>query len=1013
MGTKVQLKSYLPEVCAMRDLNEDADSSWSQYHGDRASGRLHFGHSQQTGRSNRYLGSDRESMKQTMLAQNATFRNQVYELHRLYNRQKELMDELKKKGPYGYLQADTSLSNSYSSQIPSDGTNKMRHVPHLASTSTSYNKVPVTMNGDKVPPLNFLKESCTQSGLVLTGKGAAPEDGGIMDSTSNRHPRRTFDLQLPAEVYIDCEDAEKPEKEIVADSSSVNMFPLNSIRAAPKKDVKLALGTSESFYYRENSLKSDLCTQNGVAHGLADLNEPVKENLFERAAGSVSYNLLGQRTTREENQGHQLLTRSNTSFPGVQSSFFRGRHTEEGTYPNLLHADKKEISQEWPFFNNEAGQTTSIRTLFGPGPSKENFSISSEATQLKFKKPREILSPNQNQKDMWYKNKQAHGIEISGGYPPCEQSAPLMPNSFSALPNRDYTSTVSPLLSSWTKPSNDYSGVLAGQSLPCFGGAVAQNESCTSHKWQRNGDLRSHPILGAQPSSHQNGFTNVSFQQHYNSASQLYLQPITFGKPNLDSRVDNDNESRRSQVTSKDVNSSQVDLNGIQICRTAQSKPVISDSKGKHDSSSGIPSWLRSKPNGISSHIELDFSNGYPKLKPSCSTVYPGPEEETPEMEKSRYLLNLQDLPSASQLQESGVAKTESSDGLSSKKIFGFTIIDETKQNPALSAPHQQPPPVTSSSTKCSDKDQIPPGGPVTEISCTGFRSRINLNSDPDEEEAVVVPPLVPSSTVVSEINLEAEAPATSEAEEADAALVKEAAESILWMLSKERSRLENLPCHPQPHASSDTLNWFAELVSSNGNSVKGSSGDGLDLFEQMTLELEETKPEEFWCSRPGKGEGQKDDDDRKDIAATLLFPKPRRGQGRRRRQRRDFQTDILPGLASLSRLEVTEDIQTISGLMKASGQPWQSGSARRNTGRSRGRRPRSLAVAVAEIPASPPPPPPPPPVSAEAQPSNRTEIEADGGNIVGWGRTTRRCRRQRCPPVTNIAAPVSLRHLL
>ncbi|KAJ6795407.1 Uncharacterized protein M6B38_226570 [Iris pallida] len=996
MGTKVQLKSYLPEFCAMRDLNEDADSSWSQYHGDRASGRHFFGHAQQTGQSNRYLGCERESIKQTMLAQNATFRNQVCELHRLYNKQKELMDELKKKGPYGYLQADTSLSNSYSSQIPSDGTNKIRHMPHLASTSTSYNKVPVTLNDDKVPPVNFLKESCTRSGLVLTGKGAAPEDGGIMDSTSKRHSRKMFDLQLPADVYIDCEDAEKSEKEIVAESSSVNIFPLNSIQAAPKKDVKLALGTSESFNYREDSLKSDLHTQNGVTHGLADLNDPIKENFFERAAGSVSYNFIGQRTTLEENQGHQQLTRSNTSFPGLQSSFFRGRHTEEGTYPNLLYADKKEVSQERPFFNSEAGQSTSIRTLFGPGSLKENFSISSEVPQLKFKKPLEIMSPNQNKKDMWYKHKQDHGIEISGGYPPCEQSAPTMPNSFSVLPSRDYTSTISPLLSSWTKPSNSYSHFpLAGQSLPCFGGAVAQNQSCTSDKWQRNGELKSHPILGAHPSSHQNGFTNVSFQQHFSSsASQFYLQPITFGKPNLDGRVDNNTENHRPQVTSKDVNLSQLLLN----------------SKGKHDSSSGVPPLLGRKPTCISSsHIELDFSNGYPKLKPSCSTIYPGPEK-TEETEKTRSLFNLQDLPSSSQVQESGVEKTESSDGKSSKRIFGFTIFDKTKQNSALSASSQKPP--VSSSTKCSDKEQIHVGGLVAKASCTSFREHINLNSDPssweapDEEETVAVPSLVPPPSVVSETNLEVPAPLEARNE----ALAREAAENILWMLSTEHSHLEDVSCHPPPDAPFDTLNWFAELVSSNENVVKGSSDDGLDLFEQMTLELEETKPEEFWCG-PCKGEDQKDDENDKDgksIAATLLFTKPRRGQGRKRRQRRDFQTDILPGLASLSRLEVTEDIQTISGLMKASGQSWQSGYTRRNMGRNgtnsraKGRQPRSLAVTVAEIRPSPPLPPLP------VQPAGRADIEVDGGNIVGWGRTTRRCRRQRCPPVSNVAASIT-----
>ena len=79
------------------------------------------------------------------------------------------MDELK-KGPCRCPQADTSQSNSFSSQIPSEGASGMFQMAHLPEATTSNNRAPLTATDDKKPALNFLNESSVQSGSVYTGK---------------------------------------------------------------------------------------------------------------------------------------------------------------------------------------------------------------------------------------------------------------------------------------------------------------------------------------------------------------------------------------------------------------------------------------------------------------------------------------------------------------------------------------------------------------------------------------------------------------------------------------------------------------------------------------------------------------------------------------------------------------------------------------------------------------------------------------------------------------------------
>ncbi|XP_018442826.2 uncharacterized protein LOC108814688 isoform X2 [Raphanus sativus] len=224
--------------------------------------------------------------------------------------------------------------------------------------------------------------------------------------------------------------------------------------------------------------------------------------------------------------------------------------------------------------------------------------------------------------------------------------------------------------------------------------------------------------------------------------------------------------------------------------------------------------------------------------------------------------------------------------------------------------------------------------------------------------------------------------------------LIKEAAKAIVAIsLSEHHQR------HPDDAASSSTdaaskspLSWFADIITSRGDKLERkvdgspestdfegyreeySSGE-VDYFEAMTLNLHPTKEEDY-MPEPLVPKNL--------ILEETGLNRLRRGQARRGRPKRDFQRDTLPGLASLSRQEVTEDIQLFGGLMKSREHAWSSGVAsRRNSKRKR-----------MDCPSM-------------AQPESVSVVGLEDSKLTGWGKATRRPRRQRCPPAGNPATVI------
>ncbi|KAK4346453.1 hypothetical protein RND71_032792 [Anisodus tanguticus] len=342
---------------------------------------------------------------------------------------------------------------------------------------------------------------------------------------------------------------------------------------------------------------------------------------------------------------------------------------------------------------------------------------------------------------------------------------------------------------------------------------------------------------------------------------------------------------------------------------------------------------------------------------------------------------------------DSECQKVEASDNTKIRTIFGVPIFSASKDSHVGDE--------TVSRKQVEAKDIVQEKGLNGGFS--GLRYQIDLNLSLDEEAPSASP--LPQAVVriaTNEIDLEAAAVLESEAEcgnskhtleanKLNEEAMRVAAESIISMsmsgvvIGETKNVLQTEP--------SDCLKWFAELASSHSSSQECSGTmskfdeesipDGFDYFEFMTLILEDMKEEEYSYKMPAL-ESHKDEE----TVGISLPKRPRRGQARRGRQRKDFQRDVLPGIISLSRYEVNKDILAFEELFKASGSSWQSSLSHRKTSKSgRGRMRLGNADTSPTIPADCSPP--------VNQPCS-SELGLEEKSLTGWGKRTRRLPRQR-----------------
>lgn len=515
--------------------------------------------------------------------------------------------------------------------------------------------------------------------------------------------------------------------------------------------------------------------------------------------------------------------------------------------------------------------------------------------------------------------------------------------------------------------------------------------------------------------------------------------------------------------SSKDINLNVLVSNSESNLEIHQQVLEVSGGDQKHEDPLAVLPWLKAKPacNNEASNLRK-LSKIDENLQSSVNQ-----SSNKSALAKDSNQLFTQYIKSVSSANDLEARRIEPSDFPSNRKILGFPIFVKphiSKNETTLTSPsvsflssskfkaesnrenrvldiNVPCEPAATDMVKQNASESLEKG---MDIKSAGFRHHIDLNAYLSDDEAHLKASSMNTSVkYTTEIDLEAPVPETEDdAIIGEASAVKHdeaplasphhkaklpqdqlmmiAAEAIVAISSSNHhihmdDSSTNSSEDPLKESSlTDPLAWFVEIVSSYGDDFEGKfdaalrgkdgedsdeySSETIDYFESMTLKLMETKEEDY-MPKPLVPENLK----LEETGTTLLSTRTRKGHARRGRQRRDFQRDILPGLASLSRHEVTEDLQTFGGLMRATGHSWHSGLARRNATRNGSARGRRRAVV------SPSPPVPTPPACPPLiQHLSNIEIGLDDRSLTGWGKTTRRPRRQRCPAVNPPSIPLT-----
>ncbi|GMI87417.1 hypothetical protein like AT1G69360 [Hibiscus trionum] len=1062
MGTKVQSKSYLPGFYSMRDLNEDSNScSWPLYYGDKTltNGQYYNNFFPKTV-ADSYPQHDKDRLKRKMLEHEAIFQNQVSELHRLYRIQRDLMVEVKSKDlQKNHIPIEPSLSsNLLASQLKTEVVRNW-HIPNFSVANSVSGRPSISGVEDAHSPLSSVKGSSIQAGPFLSPNGVNSKDVEVLECRPTKVRRKMFDLQLPADEYVDTEEAEAFQDDTTSGMSSY--LQNGNGKMGPESGGK------------QDASRSDACLRG--KNSLADLNEPVQ---IDETDCSTYSHFVGHDTYHG---GPEPSAKPKPELLGLPKDIsVNSHHQSDKRAINNMHVGNNEHARG--FFSHvlEAGNSRSNSTFISQSFQPQKLSLLYQKAHGLFNKAHDppMFSLTDQSKAGVSRERLFHSLEVSGRNRKISNNSNPESNMASDVPSLGPFASSDPVniwshsVSSSEKPSSSLNQKsMSVQACPFFNssGPYSKNSVISPHcngnfgeKWPTGSNSRLNPVFGKELPN-QNGFHYESssgskeLAMHFLSTSYDYANGGAVGKGVFEQFSANGSTKPYSCSNDGDMKSA-IDVNLNVVLSNSSSNELVSlrgpqiDGGRKHAKHlPGLP-WLRAKPacmnEGISAGLDLNVGQlSFSQSSPQKST-------KKDEIGNGSGQIFTQNLKSVSSSNNANASRSEISECLRDKKILGVPIFEKPfvlKNESSFTSQYASSPRPSEGEGENKRINRLLdinlPGDVTVDASqdivaensaiekeadkkLSSFRHEIDLNSCADEDEASFILNVPSSSMRMTGGIIDLEAPFVPEPEDAihgeellakaditleSAAqsqdecllheLMKSAAEAIVAIsASIQHIPLDDVSCTSSEMSTTDPLNWFVETVSSFGEDLESKlealsrDKDGgreesfleeMDYFESMILNLEETKEDDY-MPKPLVPENFEVEETG---TTSLLTTRTRKGQGRRGRQRRDFQRDILPGLVSLSRHEVTQDIQTFGGLMRATGHSWQSGLTRRNSNRGgcgRGRRrsvtssPPALAAAKTCAPL--------------VQELNNIELGLEDRSLTGWGKTTRRPRRQRCP---------------
>lgn len=971
MGTQIlHSKRYSTGYCSIWGPNAIVSNDiWSVYHEDKAPKNGQFGDFLLPGQVtvNGSIEYNKEKVRQMILKHESMFRHQLQELHRLYGRQKELMDVFRRRDvKKGQIKAETSSLNACSSYIPCDNAKPTQHAAHTPMHLV-FGQSSMSESADKKSLSGFGKD---KNMLAFPSRwNGSSEICGPPCSNGNLLQRRMIDLESPAEVDMNHEERHLKER-----FSGLSGVKSNSAASGPSTNENLHDRDMKSLNFSVLNFHQDGDALRSLWHlkrknELADLNEPI---LLEETSISGSADNLGTCTCTSDNRQRVDLSAISNSIlhpvrtepmrPDAPSLMKDGSPTSSPVASQSSPAEPRKINE---FSTSEVRKTERKmkRKLFGVdifevhdgslvthtntvnGTDKYD-QLSSKPSVVEVKE-----TVDSGRRSSFPSS--IDGVFYQNGLSLCPQLNAKESMGNSAIDCNFISNTTTSALVHQISPPTDHVNSVEG--LDCLG-------------WRSAEVIKTAKITS-------NAFQDDVASDHYNLSADCQSENVLKGSKVHLMETEYRYEQSRAKSNSYHLNLDSLQHNSQQFFK--KTKVILLSSQVLTDKQeTTLPLLIHENKQ---KNTEVDKCS---------STIMNSNFLTSNELRISNDLNFATELPflaaDGDNAQDSVVEKVGPVD-----QAGGKDLKSEEPMNSSFSC----------------------------------LRCPIDLNLSVTEEEARSAPslPLAVVKLATTEMDLEVPLVPAYESEKdtkmsSDGSkepcedLIRLAAEAIVAIsVSGGEDTAEDATFISLDGTSNDCLEWFVDIVSSfechdqSNTSVVNLSGDaaftedlipdGMDYFEFMTLKLKDARSENYLYNYEAPVLQNQDDDEH----VTTLSRRPRRGQARRGRRRKDFQRDILPGLISLSKLEVTEDFRTFEEVLRASGCNWESSLSRKSAAKDgRGRR-RSGVTHPQKADAIYPP--------LEQKPVSR-EVKLEDKTLTGWGKKTRRLPRQRS---TNGTIAVSL----
>ena len=241
------------------------------------------------------------------------------------------MDEIKRKELHrNRIPIESSLSSSpLASQITSEDARKWHN--HSFPVVNPMCARPSFLGVEGIhSSLSSMKGNSAQTSPFPSQSGCCSKDIEFLESRPTKVRRKMFDLQLPADEYIDTEEGEQLSDDKVSAVSS--SYQNRNCQVAPESGVKFFLDDSGKNDCKADALKSD--TRLRSTNGLADLNEPVQlEDIKE--TDSTSYDFCNGKI-----QDSGRCTKTNSHLLGLQKEISVNSYGSESGNKTNLHFQK-------------------------------------------------------------------------------------------------------------------------------------------------------------------------------------------------------------------------------------------------------------------------------------------------------------------------------------------------------------------------------------------------------------------------------------------------------------------------------------------------------------------------------------------------------------------------------------------------------------------------------------------------------------------------------------------------